>query len=278
MFHRYKIKRHERGLLFREGDLVAVLGPGVHWYLDLLFKLKLQVVSPRDPWLVHKDLDLIVKSGKLAGEAMVVDLKDHERAFVWIDGRFARVLDTGLYALWTSERDVRVEIVDTRTMQIVHAELQAIIRAAGTGAVLEVVVVEPGQVAVWFRDGAYQATLVPGTYAFWKGAGKLKVQVVDLKEQTLDITGQDIMTNDKVTLRMNALIAYRITDALRAVTEVDGAPQALYRAVQLALREAVGAKELDALLSGKETLAGELAERIRPRATELGISVVNTGI
>lgn len=278
MFHRYKIKAHERGLLFRESDLVDVLRPGVHWYLDPLLKLELQIVSPRSPWLVHEDLDLIAKTGKLTGEVTFVDLKDYERALVWIDGRFARVLDTGLYAFWTIEREVRIEIVDARPLQIVHPELQTIIRAANAGVMLDVVQVEPGQVAVWYRNGAYQATLGAGTYAFWKGAGKLKVSVVDLKEQVLDISGQDIMTNDKVTLRMNALVAYRITDALRAVTEVDGAAQALYRSVQLALREAVGAKDLDALLTGKETLAGELAERIRPRATELGMTVVSTGI
>ena len=89
MIRRMKIKAHERGLLFREGELLGVLQPGVHWYLDPLLKLRLQIVSPRNPWLVHKDLDLIVKSGKLGNEALVVDLKDHERALVWIDGRFA---------------------------------------------------------------------------------------------------------------------------------------------------------------------------------------------
>ena len=73
MIRRMKIKTHERGLLWREGDLVAVLGPGVHWYLDPLLKLKLQVVTPRDAWLVHKDLDLIAKSGKLGSDAIVVD-------------------------------------------------------------------------------------------------------------------------------------------------------------------------------------------------------------
>jgi len=278
MIRRLKIKLHERGLLFREGDLKAVLRPGVHWYLDPLLKLKLQIVSPRDPWLVHKDLDLIVKSGKLGDDAVVVDLKDDQRALVWIDGRFARVLIPGLHVLWTSEHVVRVEIVDTRAMQLVHPELPAVIRSAAAGAVLEVVQVAPGHAAVWFRDGAYQATLGSGTYAFWKGSGKLTCNDVDLKEQSLDVTGQEIMTNDKVTLRLNALAAYRITDPVRAVTEVDGAAQALYRSVQLALREAVGAKDLDVLLSNKETLAGELADRIRPRATELGITVVAAGI
>ena len=62
------------------------------------------------------------------------------------------------------------------------------------------------------------------------------------------------------------------------MTEVDGAAQVLYRAAQLALRESVGAKDLDALLAGKESLAAELSEAVRPRAAELGIAVVAAGV
>src|SRR5258708_7384359 len=49
MIHRMKIKAHERGLLFREGEVVTILRPGVHWYFDPLLKLGLQIVSPREP-------------------------------------------------------------------------------------------------------------------------------------------------------------------------------------------------------------------------------------
>jgi hypothetical protein len=278
MLRRMKIMPHERGLLFREGEPITMLRPGVHWYLDPLLKLRLQIVSPRDPWLVHKDLELIVKSGILGNEAVVLDLRDNERALVWIDKRFDRIVDKGLYVLWTTEHEVRVETVDARPMQLVHGDLAVITRNDRAGAMLEVLNVEPGHAGLWFRDGAYQATLAPGMYAFWKNVGKLKLYDVDLKELVLDISGQDIMTADKVTLRLNALVTYRITDALKSVLEVDGAGQALYRAVQLALREAVGARELDALLAGKEALARELAQMIAARAAELGITVVSTGI
>jgi hypothetical protein len=219
-----------------------------------------------------------VKSGKLGSEAIVADLNDHERALVWIDGRFAGVVGSGLYALWTTEHDVRVEVIDARAMQLVHAELPVIVRSKNATALLEVLHVEPGHAGLWFRDGAYQATLGPGTYAFWRGVGQLKLYDVDLKELVLDISGQEIMTADKVTLRLNAQVAYRITDPLRSVTAVDNASQALYRATQLALRESVGAKELDALLAGKDALARELAEILAPRAAELGVSIVTAGV
>jgi len=278
MIRSIKIKPHERGLLFRDGDLKAVLRPGRHWYLDPLFKLHLERVSPRDPLLTHEDLDLIVKSGRLGDEAIVIDLKDYERALVWIDGRFASLLDSGLYAVWTTDRKVRVETIDARTMQFVHDDLPAILRSSTATRLLEVLNVAQAHAGIWFRDGVYQATLGPGTYAFWKGVGKLALHDFDLKEQVLDISGQEIMTADKVTLRLNALVAYRITDPLRSVTEVDGPAQALYRAAQLALREAIGAKDLDSLLAGKEALAGDLMAALRTRSADLGMMIVSTGV
>lgn len=278
MIRRINIRPHERGLLFREGAFIAVLRPGVHWYVDPLLKLRLDVVSPRNPWLMHKDLDLIVKSGLLGEEAIVLDLNDHQRALVWIDGRFAGAVDAGLHALWTTEHEVRAEVLDARVMQLVHSDLAAIVRNASAEALLDVCNVAPGHAAVWFRDGAYQSTLAPGTYAFWKGVGTLDVVDVDTRELVLDISGQEIMTADKVTLRLNALVGYRVADAVRFVSAVEGAAQALYRASQLALREAVGAKELDALLVAKESLGAELAERIAPRAAELGAVMVSAGV
>lgn len=278
MIHRWKIYPHTRGIVFRENSPIGVLRPGVYWKFDPAMKLRLEIVSTRNGWLVHKDLDLMVKAGILDGEAMVLDLKDYERALVWLDGRFAGIMDTGLYALWTAEQKIRIEIVDARPMQFVHRDLAVISRTDRSITMLEVLNVEPGHTGLWFRDGAYQATLEPGMYAFWKRVGKLRLEDVDLKELVLDISGQDIMTADKVTLRLNAVVGYRVSDPLRSVMVIDGAAQALYRAAQLALRESVGAKDLDTLLVSKDTLARELSELLAPRAAELGITVTTTGI
>jgi regulator of protease activity HflC (stomatin/prohibitin superfamily) len=278
MFRRIKINTHERGLLFREGDFLGVLKPGVSWHFDPLLKLRLDKVRPRNAWLARNELDLMVKSGKLGDEVLVVDLKDHERALVWIDGRFVAVLNTGLYAFWTTEREVRVEVVDARAMKLVHEDLPVIARAASAASLLDMLNVEPGHVGLWFANGVYQETLGPGTYAFWKNVGVLRLYNADLREQAIDISGQEIMTSDKVTLRVNAMVTFRIADALRTVTAVDEPAQALYRASQLALREHVGARDLDTLLVTKDVLGRELAEAIRPRAAELGYAIVSAGI
>ena len=278
MFQRVLIRSYEAGLHFYNGEFRGVLGAGTHWLFDPLFRSKVQVVDQRTPWIVHDKLDLIVKSGALNGRATVLDLKDYERGLVWIDGRFSHVLPPGLHAYWTTQRTIRVEIVDSRSVRFEHADLNVIVRSALAEQALESHVVEPGQQAIWHRNGAYMETLPPGRYAFWKNVAPLKVQTVDVRETTLDVAGQEIMTADKVTLRLNVVLVARLTDVRLAASVADDAKQALYREAQLAIRTAVGARELDQLLTDKEAVSGELADRLRQRALALGWEVLSLGI
>jgi regulator of protease activity HflC (stomatin/prohibitin superfamily) len=202
LFKRVKIRSYEVGLYFRDGEFNGLLSAGRHWLFDPLWKVQVDVVSQRAPWLVHDKLDVIVKSGALAGRAEVVDLKDYERALVWIDGRFSHILPPGLYAYWTGVKDVRVEVVDARKVRLQHDDFKPIVRSLHAAQVLDICTVDRNHVGVSFQDGEYVEMLPPGEYAFWRNVAASKVVEVDLREQTLDIAGQDIMTADRVTLRI----------------------------------------------------------------------------
>ena len=90
-----KVHTYEFGLYFRDGEFRGLLEAGRHWFFDPLHRVRVEVVSQRAPWLLHDRLDVIVKSGVLGELAQVLDLKDYERALVWIDGRFSQVLPPG---------------------------------------------------------------------------------------------------------------------------------------------------------------------------------------
>ena len=188
------------------------------------------------------------------------------------------MLGPGHYAFWKTPHTVQFAVYDITEFRFEHPRLQAILQHAEATRWLDGVFVDAHEQVLLYRDGTLVETLRQGLFVYWRGNGKVTWKTVDLREQVADVAGQEIMTADKVTLRLNALVSYRITDALRSVLEVDGAEQALYRAAQLALREAVGAKELDALLQAKDALGGELAERIAPRANELGLTLVSAGV
>jgi regulator of protease activity HflC (stomatin/prohibitin superfamily) len=278
VLRRFKVRAHERGLMFRDREFKAVLRPGRHWAWDALFKVRVDVVSVRDAWLAHPDLDVIAKSGALGDEARIVDLKDHERAVVWVDGRVEAVLKPGLFVLWTVFHDVRVEIFDAQAVRFEHPSLAVIAQAKGAGLLLEAATIEAGHAGLFFKDGRHEATLAPGSHAFWKGMAKARILDVDLRERVVDIAGQEIMTADKVTLRLNAVVTFKVADPLRAVTVVDDFRQALYREAQLALRGTIGTRELDALLGDKDAVAREMDGIVRDRVAPFGIEVVSLGI
>lgn len=278
MFKRIKIHSYEIGLHFRDGEFQGLLLKGRHWMFDPWMKSRVEIVSQRDPWLVHERLDMIVRSGALKDRAVVLDLKDHQRGLVWIDGRFSHVLPPGLYAYWTGVREVRVDVINARMARFEHDDLKVITRSRMATQMLDICTVDRDHVGVLFIEGRFVEILSPGLYAFWKGAADARVAEFDIRETTADVSGQEIMTADKVSIRMNALVTYRIVDARKAASCSDDVRQSLYREAQLALRAVVGVRELDAFLADKDSVARELQQAIRQRAVELGLEVVSAGI
>jgi regulator of protease activity HflC (stomatin/prohibitin superfamily) len=275
---KFKIGKFERGLLFQENEFQVLLDPGRHWFFDPLFKIRVEKVSVREKQFMHKDLDVIARSGALKDIATVIDLKDHQRALVWIDDRFEVVLKPGLHAFWTVFHTVRVEVIDVREPRFQRDDLPVMAAARGAGEALDLFVVESGFAGLYFKNGEYAGTLKAGTHAFWKGVAKIKIHNVDLREQVCDVSGQEIMTADKVTLRLNAVATYRVTDPLKAISEVDDYRQALYRDAQLALRAVTGTRELDTLLAEKDAVAKELENILKNKAATLGLAVIALGI
>ncbi|HEX4962432.1 MAG TPA: slipin family protein [Thermoanaerobaculia bacterium] len=249
------VREHERGLLFHRGVFERLLMPGRNMIFDPLGRRTVEKVSVRQVAFEHRDLEVIVRSGALEGQAQVLDLKDHERALVWVDGRVESVRGPGLHALWTAFHEVRTEVVDSRTVRFEHPELPLILKARNAQVLLETAAITAGWVGLVFQDGRHV-----------------------LRERAADVSGQEIMTADKVTLRLNALVTYRVADPVKAVSEVDDFAQALYRQAQLALRAVVGTRELDALLADKDGVARQLEEALRNEVAGFGLEMKTVGI
>lgn len=281
MLTRIRIRRHERGLAFRYGDFRALLGPGEHRFWSRLWshaRDTVQTVNTLDTRFEHPLLDVIVQDSAAREELLVLDLADEARALVWKDGRLAWVLGPGRHAFWKAPAGLKVETFDVNDFRLRHARLEAICAFKGTSQYLTGVEVPAHETVLLFRDGKLVETLGEGSHVYWKGAGKVTWKAVDRREQHADIAGQEIMTSDKVTLRVNLLVTYIVTDPVRAITTVSDYAQALYREAQLALRATIGARTLDALLTDKETIGREVGAMLAPRATALGLEVRGVGL
>ncbi|MEM9410793.1 MAG: slipin family protein [Planctomycetota bacterium] len=278
MMKRIKIRNFELGLRFLDGEFHSVMEPGRYLVFNPRRRIKVDIVSQRNPWIEHEQLDMIVRSGELDGRAKVLDLKDYQRAIVWVDGRFQRVLGPGLFAYWLGMRDVRAEVVDARNVRFQHQDLNVISRVPGVSTHLDICDVGRQNQAALFIDGSFEKVVGPGQYAFWKGIAEARLVEVDTREQMVDVSGQEIMTADKVTLRINAVATYRLVDIEKSLSLTGDYRQSLYREVQLALREIVGSIDLDSFLINKDDVASGIEENVQMRTEKLGLEVLSVGI
>ena len=277
LIHR-NIRAYERGVLFHNGAPVQALGPGDHWRVNVLRRKRIAVFDAREVLLQHADLEQIARSGLLAAETIALSLQHHERALVWVDGRFHQILPPGVHVLWKTYHDVQIERADVGQAAFAHAKLDAILAWPQAGRFLAVHEVAQEHKGLLFLDGVLERLLEPGRHLFWKTARRLRVETIGLREEMLDVAGQEIMTADRVTLRLNMIVTFKVTDPVRAVSAVTDYKQTLYREAQLALRAVVGGRELDALLADKNAVAGELEAGVRQRAEAIGLRLVSLGI
>ncbi|MGF1525971.1 MAG: slipin family protein [Candidatus Competibacterales bacterium] len=286
---RYVIAQHERAFLYRSGRFEAVLTPGVYSYLDPLGRLTVERFDLNRPafsghrledYFLQERPDLVeahfqvVEVGPEAvglvyhNERLVNLLPPRSRQLFWRGPTQVRVDTTPLGGDLRVPKDVAVLLRDPR-----HPFLrQALVNAA--------VFAEVGQhqVGLLFVDGALRETLSPGVYAFWGYQNSVKVELIDVRLQPLEVSGQEILTKDKVSLRVNLSASYRVVDPVVAREGVANFKDFLYRELQFALRWAVGNRTLEELLTDKERVDAVVNEAVVPKVAEHGLELKGVGI
>jgi regulator of protease activity HflC (stomatin/prohibitin superfamily) len=134
-------------------------------------------------------------------------------------------------------------------------------------------VVEEARAGLLFIDNRYIRTLAPGKYAFWAVTGNPRVDIVDMRRQTIEVPGQEILSRDKVSLRVNILAGYQVRDAVKAKRTIKDFEAYLYRLLQLTIRQALGKKTLDEILAEKTQLDESSISVVRAEMIALGVEV-----
>ncbi len=129
---------------------------------------------------------------------------------------------------------------------------------------------------VVFFLGRFQAVKTPGLRIVVPGIQK--AFRVDLRVVTMDIPSQDVISRDNVTVRVNAVLYFRVVDPEKAIIQVEHYLTAINQLAQTTLRSVLGQHELDEMLSDREKLNTDIQEIIDNRADAWGIKVINVEI
>ncbi|MCE3198758.1 slipin family protein [Paenibacillus sonchi] len=275
MLKQITIQADQRGLLFYKGSYVKRLLPGTYRYLSWS-QHTVAVLNIAKPFSVEgKDLQLFLQDDGLLRELDVVRVQDHEIVLHYEDGQFIQLLKPGVYAYWNLLKKHTFVHTDTRQPELPAGIDRSIItKLTPYVQCCEIASYEQGFL---FYDHTLKRELTPGKYYFWKGPVSVLTKTVDLRQQQMDLVGQEMMTEDKVTLRLNFVCQYKIVNPHR-VLELKAFGEQIHIQLQLLLREYVGTLKLDDLLKRKEDVATFILSRIQVKEEEFGVRFLGAGV
>lgn len=272
----------ERALVYRDRRIERVLGPGVHTLWDVRDRIRLSHYDIANSAYAGNDSEALIAGlgERLSDHFVLADIGNDEVGLVLRNGRYAEVLAPGLRRLyWKGLAQIEVRALTLSPGLAIERDVADGLRQI---AQLDRVAVHgsvPTESAgLLFVDGTFVRTLAPGAYAFWNLRKNVVVETVELRVQAVEVSGQELLTRDKVTLRVNLAASVRVTDPVAARTQVAKYVEHVYRELQYGLRKAVSSKTLDELLGDKASLDADIHAGVRGACAQIGVEVLGVGV
>lgn len=273
---RIAIANYQKGLLFKNGEFVKLLEPGRY----TLFKsAEVEIVQVNhQPIITHFcPLDTLLENGEFRRRVSVVEVTDEQLALHFVNGQFASVLKSGKYAFWAIGQRHEFRFADIST-PIVDPSIPEYIFSKMPPLYFTRVEVAPYQKARLYFNQKFERLLDSGVYYFWKNWVKIDVSYVDTRLMQMNIAGQELLTQDKISLRINFVCHYRVADYVKSLTEIDDFTEQMHVAAQLALREYVGKYKLDEILENKDQMSQFVFEKLKAKEKDLFVEITDAGV
>jgi regulator of protease activity HflC (stomatin/prohibitin superfamily) len=269
------VNENERGLLFKNGKFIKMLNPGKY---NLLNNKQVFIMNTCEEFkLAGYEFSIFLKDEELAKQLTVVDVKDETLVLHYINGKFKECLQSGKYAYWTIYNQHEFKEIDISNPEVEDSVPKFIFTYMPKKYFCKIDVAQFQKARLYF-DQKFIKLLDQGTYYFWNNGTKIEAGYTDTRLMQMDIAGQEILTLDKVALRLNFVCRYKIADYVKIYTEIDDYERQIHVTLQLTLREYIGKYRLDDILENKEQISEFAFKKLKEKEKEYFITVMDAGV
>jgi len=271
------VKEYEKALIYKDEKFEKVLDTGVHKVFHIFQNYRVERVEAQAYGIINSiKSELLYKNNPIQIEEQfnVVKLEEHERAYVWLDGKFIELLDAGALRLYWKEYDVKIEKVDVRKSYIVEKRHLLILNKLNINFPnLKKILVSKNAQGYLYVNEKFEGLVEEGKQFYYTDFYDIELKIIEMKIKELEITGQELLSADKVTLRCNLTMHYKIVDGKSYLESVDNPHTYLYKQLQFAVREHLGALNIDEILSKQHTLSDEILTKFYAICNKIGVEV-----
>jgi regulator of protease activity HflC (stomatin/prohibitin superfamily) len=131
--------------------------------------------------------------------------------------------------------------------------------------------------ALLYENGQFTRLLEPGRYLFWRWT-KISFDRVSLRQMSEVISGQEVLSSDKIGVRVSLIAHYAVTDPVAAITTIENYAEQLYQELQLELRNVIAERTVEELLAARDELSSGLLAAVAPQALAYGVTLRRVGV
>ncbi len=220
---------------------------------------------------------VLAKDKAFLDSTVHIEIPDGYRGFIYVNGKLKAFAMKKEYTFWNVFERVEMKLVSMEDTVIGPEVTKQMLALVPAKYYTEVSVGE-GEIGLLYYDNVLQDQLGKGKYRFWNYKYDVTCTVLDMRQKALDIVGQEILTKDKIGIRMNVACMYKIRDAVEFAATISDLKGQLYSAAQLAIREIVGNYKLDEILEAKEAISKEIFEVLKRQEEMFCVTFLTAGI
>ena len=244
------INNQEIGIYIKNNEIEKVYSKGNYW---ILFNKNIEKLNINEI-IDEKYHTMFLENETLKSMVDFIEVLHNEVLIIYKNNQSYDSFYNKNVMIWknsTQLKAVKFDLNSTEEIKNLTKREIDILRKAGA---IRIISVTPYFEGILFKDNEFNSVLKAGEYQFYNNETKISMVSFDMRPQTIEISGQEILTKDKAQLRINFMVNYQITDLLNAYQSNKDFEKMIYQAIQLGLREFIGNMNFDDLMSDKNSV------------------------
>ena len=274
---RYIIKNNQVGFVLKNGIFQKIVMAGI-WHFSKILGYQVEIEEMTGE-LNYMDVpyQVLAKDPMFLKATVHMEIPDGSMGFIYRNGNLTAFANRKEYTFWNVFDKYEIRIVSMAETEM-GAEVTRQMLSLVPVKYYTCVQVGEGEIGLVYYDNVMQRQLSKGVYRFWNYTHNVTYTVLDMRQKELDIVGQEILTKDKIGIRMNVACMYKIKDAVEFTATISDLKGQLYSAAQLVVRAIVGNYRLDEILEAKEQISGEIYAALKEREAMFCVTFLTAGI
>ena len=268
------INNQEIGIYIKNNEIEKVYTKGNYW---MLFNKNIEKLNINEI-IDEKYHAMFLENETLKSMVDFIEVLHNEVLIVYKNNQSYDSFYNKNVMIWKNSsqiKAVKFDLNSTDEIKNLSKREMDILRKAGAIRIISIPSYHEG---ILFKDNEFNSVLKSGEYKFYNNEAKISMVSFDTRPQTIEISGQEILTKDKAQLRINFMVQYQITDLLNAYQSNKDFEKMIYQAIQLGLREFIGNMNFDDLMSDKNSVTNYIIQKYQAQFQEIGLKLIDAGM